>query len=122
MTSSFHSFIIIKVECNSRNRELNSKIPPPPILVLANSNIRILSNEIQANCTIKREPLQDNGMLEFGCIFLHIGNVIHLSKWRILRRGFLSASRRVYQLLTKFGPSILPFDCPDKSLNKNVHL
>ena len=70
----------MKVECNTIDEELHSKIPAPPRLVLANSITRILSNEIQANFTIKGGPLQDNGVPEIGCTFLLFGGVIHLSK------------------------------------------
>mgnify|MGYP000984872536 CR=1 FL=1 len=97
-SSLFIHLQLAKAECNTRDAELNSKIPPPPSLVLANSITRILSNEIQANCTIKEGPLGDNGVLEFDYTFLPIGDVIHLSKWRRLRWGFLwEPSRRIYQ-------------------------
>jgi len=110
-----------KVECNIRDSELNSKIPPS--LVIANNIIRILFNEIQANYTIKGGPLGDIGMLKFSCTFLLIGDAIHLSKWRRLRWRFLwDPFRRVYQLPTKFVPLILPFSGPNKSSSKNVHL
>jgi len=66
-----------------------------------------LSNEIQANCTIKGGSLGDNGMLEFGCTFLPIGDVIHLSKWRRLRWKLLwEPSRRGYELPTNLGSPI----------------
>jgi len=68
-------------------------------------------------------PLWDNGVLKFDYTFLPIGDVSHLYKWSRLRRRFLwEPSRRVFQLPTKFGPLILPFDDLNNSLSKNMQL
>jgi len=124
MATSFfiHSYSS-KAECNTTDGELNNKISPPLSLLLSNSITRTLSNEIQVNCTIKGRPLWDIGLLESSCTFLLLVDVIHLSKWERLRWGFLwEPCKRVYQLTIKFEPLILPFDDPNKSLIKNVHL